>query len=74
MRSLIHYIVGMQPNFSKSFEVPHLAKPAAKTKTAPSKHAVSIDKTAVPLAGLRDELPRYKATNVLPTNNGKHCQ
>ena len=47
----------LQPNFSKSFEVPRPAKPATKTETAPPKHAVSIDKTAVPPAGLRDELP-----------------
>ena len=41
-----------------------------KTRIAPPKHAVSIDKTAVPLAGLRDELPRYKATDVPPASNG----
>ena len=60
----------LQPNFSKSFEVPRPAKPATKTETAPPKHAVSIDKTAVPPAGLRDELPRYKATDVPPASNG----
>ena len=41
-----------------------------KTKIAPPKHAVSIDKTAVPPAGLRDELPRYKAIDVPLASNG----
>ena len=60
----------LQPNFSKSFEVPRPAKPATKTEIAPAKHAVSIEKTAVSSAGLRDELPRYKATDVPPAING----
>lgn len=58
------------PNFSKSVEVPRPARPATKTETAPPKHAVGIDKNAVPSAGLRDELHRYKATDVPPASNG----
>ncbi|KAL6331618.1 hypothetical protein AAG906_011558 [Vitis piasezkii] len=56
----------LQPSFSKLFEVPRPAMPTTKKKLKLllQNTQLALTKLQCPPAGLRDELPRYKATDV----------